>query len=164
VWPRTVVSDASLPRLVNTIRSALGDDAGHPRFVRTVHGFGYAFCGPVEEKTRLLGRPASRLVWGGRRLPLHDGPNVVGRDPDADVWIDAATVSRRHARITVEAERATIEDLGSKNGTGVGAEDIVGSHRLAHGDAIRLGGVWITFERLSPAESTRSASARRRRR
>jgi DNA-binding winged helix-turn-helix (wHTH) protein len=162
VWPSTAVSDASLPRLVNAIRSALGDDAGHPRFVRTVHGFGYAFCGEVEGTARPLRLPAARLVWSGRHLPLHEGSNVIGRDPEADAWIDADTVSRRHARITIEAESATIEDLGSKNGTGVGGEHVVGSHPLVHGDEIRLGEVWVTFERPSCADSTRSASSRRR--
>jgi len=35
--------------VVNGIRQALGDDGRHPRFTRTVHGFGYAFCGEVRE-------------------------------------------------------------------------------------------------------------------
>jgi DNA-binding winged helix-turn-helix (wHTH) protein len=161
IWPRTVVTDASLPRLVNAIRTALGDDVERPRFVRTVHGFGYAFCGEVDGTAPALRLPAARLVWSGRRLPLYEGPNVIGRDPEADARIDADTVSRRHARIEIEAEHATIEDLGSKNGTGVGGEEVVRTHTLAHGDEIRLGEVWVTFERPSRADSTRSASGRR---
>lgn len=161
VWPRTVVSDASLPRLVNAIRSALGDEAREPRFVRTVQGFGYAFCGEAEQATQPLRLPVARLVWSGQRLPLFEGPNVIGRDPGVDAWIDADTVSRRHARIVVAGERATIQDLGSKNGTGVGGADADGAHALAHGDEIRLGEVWVTFERPSRADSTRSASGGR---
>jgi DNA-binding winged helix-turn-helix (wHTH) protein len=163
VWPRTVVSDASLPRLVNAIRAALGDDSDRPRFVRTVHGFGYAFCGEVEGRQEPLLAPAARLVWGGRQLALHEGRNVIGRDADTDVCIDAATVSRRHARITIDPEGATIEDLDSKNGTGVGAEGVRGPRRLVHGDEIRLGEVWVSFEQPpSTAASTRTASGRRR--
>jgi DNA-binding winged helix-turn-helix (wHTH) protein len=162
VWPDTVVSDASLPRLVNAIRAALGDDADRPRFVRTVQGFGYAFCGQVEGEPRPLRPTAARLVWGGRRLPLHEGQNVIGRDPEADACVDAATVSRHHARVAVGPEGASIEDLGSKNGTAVGAKEVVGPHPLVHGDEIRLGEVWVTYERPSRADSTRSASGRRR--
>jgi hypothetical protein len=142
----------------------MGDDAREPRFVRTVQGFGYAFCGPAEETEEPLRLPAARLVWGDRRLPLYEGPNVVGRDPGADACIDADTVSRRHARITIQGERVALEDLGSKNGTGVGGEDVDGPHALAHGDEIRLGEVWVTFERPSATDSTRSASGVRAKR
>lgn len=162
VWPDATVSDASLPRLVNAVRSALGDDADAPRFVRTVHGFGYAFCGEVEEKGRAL-RPASgHLVWSGRRIPLHEGPQVIGRDPQADAWIDAATVSRHHARLVITRQGSTLEDLGSKNGTWVGTERVAGPHPLAHGDEIRLGEVWVSFQRPTRVDSTRSASGARK--
>lgn len=163
VWPDAAVSDASLPRLVNAIRSALGDDADTPRFVRTVHGFGYAFCGELEEKGRGLRPVSGHLVWRGRRIPLHEGPQVVGRDPQADAWIDAATVSRHHARLVITREGSTLEDLGSKNGTWVGTARVSGPHALAHGDEIRLGEVWVSFQRPTRVDSTRTASGRRKR-
>ena len=47
----TYVSESTLAVVVNAIRQALGDDARHPRFIRTVHGFGYAFCGEAREST-----------------------------------------------------------------------------------------------------------------
>jgi eukaryotic-like serine/threonine-protein kinase len=43
LWPGTFVTDDSLSRLMVEVRGALGDDARRPRFVRTLHGFGYAF-------------------------------------------------------------------------------------------------------------------------
>src|SRR5437660_934581 len=43
LWPKTFVSEANLAGLVAEIRREIGDDAREPRFVRTVHGFGYAF-------------------------------------------------------------------------------------------------------------------------
>jgi len=47
LWPRTFVSETNLPALVNEVRRALGDRAKAPKFVRTVHGYGYAFDAPV---------------------------------------------------------------------------------------------------------------------
>jgi WD40 repeat protein/DNA-binding winged helix-turn-helix (wHTH) protein len=49
IWPRTFVSESTLAVVVNGIRQALEDDARQPRFIRTVHGFGYAFCGEARE-------------------------------------------------------------------------------------------------------------------
>ena len=49
LWPGTFVSESALARLVTQLRAACGDDAQAPRFIRTVHGFGYAFCGDARE-------------------------------------------------------------------------------------------------------------------
>ena len=49
LWPGTFVSESALARLVTQVRAACGDDAQAPRFIRTVHGFGYAFCGEALE-------------------------------------------------------------------------------------------------------------------
>jgi DNA-binding winged helix-turn-helix (wHTH) protein/WD40 repeat protein len=56
LWPGTFVSESALARLVTQLRAACGDDAQNPRFIRTVHGFGYAFCGEASESGD--GRPA----------------------------------------------------------------------------------------------------------
>lgn len=48
LWPDTFVSEANLASLVKEIRAAIGDDARAPRYIRTVHRFGYAFSGSVE--------------------------------------------------------------------------------------------------------------------
>ena len=57
------------------------------------------------------------IVWSGREIALHDGENIIGRDPGAAVRLDLPSVSRRHARIVVSSKGAVVEDLGSKNGT-----------------------------------------------
>jgi Tol biopolymer transport system component/DNA-binding winged helix-turn-helix (wHTH) protein len=49
VWPETFISESTLGVVVNGLRQALEDDAKEPRFIRTVRGFGYAFCGDVGE-------------------------------------------------------------------------------------------------------------------
>ena len=43
LWPGVFVVEKNLTNLVSEIREALGDDPATPRFIRTVHRFGYAF-------------------------------------------------------------------------------------------------------------------------
>jgi DNA-binding winged helix-turn-helix (wHTH) protein len=152
VWPGVFISESTLTQAVSNIRQALDDDARRPRLVRTVRGFGYAFCG--EARLTAEGAPrdgsgaAARLVWGDRVLALATGANLVGRDKAAAVCLDAASVSRNHARILVEGPRATIEDLGSKNGTRLNGEPVRGTRELRDGDAVRLGDVQLLFRTL----------------
>lgn len=122
VWPDTFVSDANLANLVADLREALGDDAKQPRMIRTVQRFGYAFqAEAVNEPADGSGAGSVfRLIWGDREVTLREGPNGLGRDRDAVLWIDVYSVSRHHARITVAGDEAVLEDLGSKNGTFVG--------------------------------------------
>ena len=49
LWPKTFVSERSLARLVEVLRDCLGDSAKQPRYIRTVHGFGYAFSAEAIE-------------------------------------------------------------------------------------------------------------------
>ena len=161
LWPDTVVGDASLTVAVAELRDALGDDAKEPRFVRTVYGFGYAFAGEAEaegakaEPSRTPGT-APRVFWEKRIIPLVEGENVLGRDEGVTVRIDAPGVSRRHACIRVEGERATIEDLGSKNGTYVGDETtpIAGPTPLPDDIRFRLGRVLLVFRSSPESGST----------
>ena len=91
---------------------------------------------------------------------LEEGENILGRDPAAAIFIDHASVSRRHARVTVSADGATIEDLGSKNGTKVGGQVISGVAPLADADEIRLGSVPMTFRVFPLSGSTATANSR----
>jgi DNA-binding winged helix-turn-helix (wHTH) protein len=163
LWPDTFVVEANLSNLVAEIRAALGDRARAPRWVRTVHGFGYAFCGEAMDRPRApaggSGAVSCWLEWGGRRFPLVAGENVVGRDPEVAVRLDSSTVSRRHARLAVTAERVTIEDLGSKNGTLRGDDRVTSPVALEDGDAIRIGSLLLTFRRRSRAVSTETQVA-----
>jgi DNA-binding winged helix-turn-helix (wHTH) protein len=156
LWRGTVVGEASLTVAVAELRAALGDDAKEPRFVRTVYGFGYAFAGEAEgegakaKPSRTPGA-APRVFWEKRIIPLVEGDNVLGHDEGVTVRIDAPGVSRRHACIRVEGARATIEDLGSKNGTYVEDETtpIAGPTLLPDDARFRLGRVLLAF-RTSP--------------
>jgi hypothetical protein len=79
------------------------------------------------------------VVHDGREWTLPDGEHVIGRGDDAAIPIAASGLSRRHARIVVREGRATIEDLGSKNGTFCGDEAVTGPRVLRDGDVIQLG-------------------------
>jgi hypothetical protein len=131
---------------VAELRKALDDDRSEPRFLRTVHRFGYAFCGEACEEP--LGARASfacALSWEGREIGLVEGENVIGRDECCSVRIDAPRVSRRHACIRVRGHEASIEDLGSKNGTFLRGRKLAGVASLEEGDEIGVGGARFTF-------------------
>jgi DNA-binding winged helix-turn-helix (wHTH) protein len=149
LWPATFVLETNLAGLVAEIRRALEDTAEKPSFVRTMHRFGYRFIGSVQEADASIesGEPIVKywLVWEARQVPLMEGDNIVGRSTDAAVWIDAPGVSRHHARIVVRQGEATLEDLGSKNGTYVGVDRVTIPRLLTDGDQVRLGSVVITF-------------------
>lgn len=49
VWGDVIVEEANLTNLVSELRAALGDDSRQPRYVRTVHGYGYGFIGELSE-------------------------------------------------------------------------------------------------------------------
>ena len=163
LWPGIYVSETSLATLIREIRGGLGDSARHPRFIRTVHRFGYAFCASVPNAP---GQSVSRtglgywLTWEARQIPLHSGENILGREPDAAVWLDSATVSRQHARIMISEHRATLEDLGSKNGTYVRGARVTGLFGLVDGDEIHLGSLVLRFRMPSEAGSTATQDGR----
>lgn len=160
LWPSTFVLETNLAGLVAEVRRALRDRAERPTFVRTMHRFGYRFIGDVNE-TDAPSPPEPTmkywLVWETRQVPLAEGSNLVGRGVDASVWIDAPGISRHHARIVVSGGEATLEDLGSKNGTYIGGHQVTKPHRLANGDRIRFGSVVITFRIPEPPGSTETA-------
>ena len=105
--------------------------------MRTVHGFGYAFDAEATEETPRRGPAAiaAHLTWNRRTIVLLEGENVMGRDPDVAVRIEAPGVSRRHARILAAGGRFTLEDLGSKNGTYLREQRLSRPIELADGDA-----------------------------
>lgn len=168
VWPDTFVTESSLARLTAELREALGDDARTPRFIRTVYGFGYAFCGEAREAPAARDAPRGaaapgglRLVVGGREIPLLEGENILGRAEDARARVDSTRASRRHARIVIDGGRATLEDLGSKNGTYLRGGRLTRTEALRDGDEIVIGPVLMTF-RAGPSRATETDSALRR--
>jgi DNA-binding winged helix-turn-helix (wHTH) protein len=155
IWPGVFVSDASLARVVNEVRLGIGDPARAPRLLRTVHAFGYAFSGDASADPDPIGeRSSCWLVSGKRRFPLAEGEQTIGRDADTGVCLESPRVSRRHARLVVRGARATIEDLGSKNGTYISGERLDGPRELKPGDTIRIGPFSLVFAIGGAAGST----------
>jgi hypothetical protein len=157
LWPKTFVTGRSVARLAADLRKALDDRGRVPKFIRTVHRFGYAFCaqaGPLPRGREQVA--VFRLIWGDRAIALREGENLIGREPDVAVWIDVYSVSRRHARIVVSGDQATLEDLGSKNGTFLKGEAVTRPAALSDGDRLRIGTVEMTVRRYAGAVSTQS--------
>lgn len=68
LWPRTFVSEVNLAALVVEVRAALGDRGRHGRFIRTVHGFGYAFEQEAQEEDDRAGERVDPPSGSGRRV------------------------------------------------------------------------------------------------
>jgi pSer/pThr/pTyr-binding forkhead associated (FHA) protein len=74
----------------------------------------------------------------GTRHPLTEPETRIGRHPDAHVFLDDVTVSRRHALVTLVDGHVVLTDQASLNGTYVEGER-VDSRVLAHGDELQVG-------------------------
>ena len=169
IWPGTFVVDANLSVLIGEIRRALSDSAQAPRYIRTVHKVGYAFCGeatavPPGAAPHQAGTSSRYwLAWNDRNFVLSAGENLIGRNPECAVWLDAAGVSRRHARLRLDAASgaASLEDLESTNGTFVNDTRVESPVTLRDGDVIHLGSVLLTFRAWLPERSRSTERIRR---
>ena len=168
IWPGVFVVDANLTVLVAEIRRALSDSAHDPKFIRTVHRHGYAFCAdaadlrPPSADRASDSTPKAWLLWKERVLLLAEGENVIGRDPSSQVWLDVPGVSRRHARVVVSGDSAVVEDLGSKNGTFVADTPVSEARPLVDGEIIQIGPVDVQFRLWSHADAKGTVRIARR--
>jgi hypothetical protein len=164
IWSDVAVTDDALRFQVSELRKAFGADG--EAFIRTVPREGYRWEAPVRKETLhrfewgyrergdTEGEVRHRLILASREIELSEGENVIGRDRDAVLWIDHTAVSRRHARIVIADGAATLEDLGSKNGTHLKGERINGPVPLHDGEEIRIGPVAMSFRVLSRVGTT----------
>ncbi|MFE1645367.1 FHA domain-containing protein [Microbacterium sp. P01] len=93
----------------------------------------------------------------GARYLLDTDVTTVGRHPEADIFFDDVTVSRRHAEITREGAAFEIVDQRSLNGTYVDGER-VDRAGLANGAEVRIGKFRLNFF-VSPADLPQAADA-----
>jgi hypothetical protein len=93
----------------------------------------------------------------GARYLLDADVSTVGRHPEADIFFDDVTVSRRHAEITREGTRFEIVDQRSLNGTYVNGER-VDRAVLVNGAEVRVGKFRLNFF-VSPADLARAQGA-----
>ena len=146
VWHGVFVSDDSIARLVAEIRSALGETAQSSNWLRTIRGYGYTFAAPVQvesEATSVI--PRFVLQCGSRQFLLSPGDHVIGRDASSAILMHSPAISRRHACVSVTGAGASIEDLGSKNGTFVGDVRLNTRRNLHEGDRISVGEFVLVF-------------------
>ena len=71
-----------------------------------------------------------------------------------EVWLDSGSVSRRHARFVVDGQAASLEDLGSKNGTWRNGQQVGGRVDVTSGDELRFGSVVVRLRWVETADST----------
>jgi hypothetical protein len=81
---------------------------------------------------------------GGETFPIDDDRATIGRNPDAEVFLDDVTVSRNHAMLVRRPDGIYVDDLGSLNGTYVNRRRIE-SHKLVDGDELQVGKYKLTF-------------------
>jgi DNA-binding winged helix-turn-helix (wHTH) protein len=154
LWPDSFVADTTLVGLVKEVRRVLADTNTAAPIIRTVSRVGYACGVPVYDDVAPESETSHWLVGDGRTFPLTSEVNAVGREPGAGVWLDLASVSRRHARIVVAAGEARIEDLGSKNGTRVNGREVTEPAALRDGDRLLIGAVPLTYRTSAAGLST----------
>jgi len=100
--------------------------------------------GKVTAKLQVVNGPQAVL---GKLLPVTAGkPNVIGRDPQADLSIPSDRISRKHCQIEPTPDGLfVLTDLGSSNGTLVNQERIQGRKVLLGGEYIQIGDVLLRF-------------------
>ena len=171
IWPDTYVGDATLNVLIGEIRKAIDDNVREPRFIRTVHGVGYAFCGAVsgDATGNTAPQPDAQpmvcwLTWRGTTFRLDEGDNVIGRGPRCAVFLDEDGVSRRHANIHIDVERrhVTLTDLGSTNGTVVGRTRVTKPMTLEDDDRIKIASVELRVRLWASEDGPKTKRIRRR--
>ena len=104
-----------------------------------------------EEAAALAALPAGSALLivhrgpsAGSRYLLDQDQTIAGRHPDADIFLDDVTVSRRHASFDRAGNFFTVSDLGSMNGTYVDSQR-VDKQRLINGMEIMIGKFRLTF-------------------
>jgi hypothetical protein len=122
----------------------LGDHDQLPQSIKT------------NDKVNELPEAERRIVWGlgegnrpvlmewqedntpGRRWVLETDDVTVGRDTPSDLIMTLDQISRRHLRVYRDGKHYFVADLGSRNGTWVNGERVVGAVRVKDGDEINV--------------------------
>ena len=68
-----------------------------------------------------------------------EGDVVIGRDPDCECVLNDETISARHVRFAYHHNQWWVEDLGSRNGTGLNGAPLTTPTILMHGDTVKCG-------------------------
>ncbi len=105
------------------------------------------------------------------QLTLQDGTELtheltedsvsVGRLPESTIELSDASVSSRHAELTVNGLDYRLKDIGSTNGTRINGKPLVAgeSHSLQDGDSVSFGSVKGVYASENPADASPMPSA-----
>ena len=95
------------------------------------------------------------------RFSLEAERATIGKAPENDISLaEDATASHLHAVLERFPAGWCVTDLGSSNGTRVNGERIWSSHRLRHGDEVRVGQTRLIFrDPLSAGAETEAEDA-----
>jgi hypothetical protein len=95
----------------------------------------------------------------GKMFEVSKSEIYIGRDINNDIVINDAEISRKHARLILQAGEYVLEDLGSTNGTYVNGQRLMGPHVLRQGETILLGeNVSLAFDEGYDVDSTMIAT------
>jgi pSer/pThr/pTyr-binding forkhead associated (FHA) protein len=90
----------------------------------------------------------------GARFLLDSDRTTAGRHPDADIFLDDVTVSRKHAEFLREGDQFRLRDVGSLNGTYVNRQR-VDEAVLSAGDEVQIGKYRMTYHPHVEGDSAR---------
>ncbi len=102
---------------------------------RVTDGSTFQPSGPTNDALVLIYPPGSDM---GKKYVLKNNVVNLGRDTSNQIVVNSDSVSRRHARLTIEAGQRMITDLHSTNGTYINNMPIL-SHFLKNGDQVKIG-------------------------
>jgi serine phosphatase RsbU (regulator of sigma subunit) len=86
----------------------------------------------------------------GQRYSLNGDGSLVGRQPDAAVYLESLAVSRQHARIGCHEGAWYVEDVGSSNGTYVNGKRVFGRTPLGERDVLQIGPYVLSLQTDRP--------------
>lgn len=111
------------------------DSGGFDEKTRVTDGISFKPAGPTNDALVLIYPPGPDM---GRKYKLDSNVVNLGRDSSNQIVVNSDSVSRRHARLTIESGQRMITDLQSTNGTYINNMPIL-SHFLKNGDQLKIG-------------------------
>ena len=93
----------------------------------------------------MTGTPVASQRTGTRMLDAASFL-IIGRDPQAQITLDAPIVSRHHARVEQTAQGPVLTDLNSTNGTFVNGRRLTAPQPLLEGDVVQIGPYKLVYE------------------
>jgi pSer/pThr/pTyr-binding forkhead associated (FHA) protein len=94
----------------------------------------------------------------GKAYPLDPAkPFTIGTKDENSLPLKGEGISRYHAEVVYEAGAWLLKDLGSRNGTQVGARR-VDHHELARGDEVQIGSAHLRFEIEEPGAAAKASA------